>query len=277
MTTDTDTKISAEGIFVSCSHGAIRAWEFHPEDVTSVGIYREHGKTHEVIVTVNKDFDVPEATIGLGELNERLSRELSANIRANVDPGPSPSGVILWPAHLAGSPLWEFYVLGEDGLASYVSPGTPNASRNLCRAVTREMARFAKVRLPEGFPKQLVDRGFAYHGYIGWTKEDAITAAEWFYEKGAATVDAELWLVKGAFVQPYIRTDSGTAVYYHWTTTHPLETWKAFARRSLDETADFIRQFRLPSDAAESGVDARFSLSWVWQEWLEEHDFRFPK
>jgi hypothetical protein len=275
MTTDTDAMISAEGIFVSCSRGATRVWEFHPDDVTSVGIYREDGENHEVIVTVNKDFDIPEGTIGLRELNERLFKDLKAKF--SIDANPIPSGVILWPAHLAGSPLWEFYVLGEDGLASYVSPNTPNASRNLCRAVRREMARSAKLRLPEGFPKSLVDRGFGYHGDISWNKEDAIAAAEWFHENGAATVDAEIWLVQGVFVQPYIETTAGTAVHHFWTTTHPLETWEAFKSRSLNETVDFIRQFRLPTDATGFSKQVRFCLSWVWREWLEENEFRFPR
>src|SRR6266481_3817390 len=131
MITNSDVKINAEGIFVSCSQGTTRLWEFHPDDVTSVGIYREDGRTHELIATLYRDFDVPEATIGFRELNERLSRELKAKLPLDEERDSSPSGVVLWPSHLAGSPLWEFYILGEDGLASYVSPSTPNASRNL--------------------------------------------------------------------------------------------------------------------------------------------------
>ncbi len=262
---------------MSCLQGTTRVWEFHPDDVTSVGVYREDGRMHEVITTLNRDFDVPEATIGLGELNERLSRELRVNIAPDADRGSSLSGIVLWPSHLAGIPLWEFYILGEDGLASYVLPGTPNASRDLSRAVRREMARLAKPRLPEGFPPPLIARGFTYHGYVGWNKDDAIMAAEWLHGKGAAIVDAELWLVKGAVVQPYIQTASGPAVYHYWTTTYASETWAAFKNRSLNETADFIRQFRWPDNAVGSVKEVRFCLSWVWREWLEEGEFRFPE
>jgi hypothetical protein len=139
------------------------------------------------------------------------------------------------------------------------------------------MARLAKPRLPEEFPTPLIDRGFTYHGYIGWNQDDTIIAAEWLHGKGAAIVDAELWLVAGAVVQPHIQTDSGLAVYHYWTTTHPSETWAAFQNRSLNEATDFIRRFRWPENAAESGKEVRFCLSWVWREWLEENEFRFPE
>ncbi len=181
MISDSEVKISAEGIFVSGSQGPIRLWEFHPDDVTSVGIYREDGQVHEVFATLNRHFDVREATGGLKELNERLSRELNATLTIDVRHGSSPSGIVLWPSHLAGSPLWEFYVLGEEGLASYVEPGAPNAIRNLSHAVCREMARLAKHRLPDGFPKPLFDRGFFYHGEVGWHRDDAVMAAEWLH------------------------------------------------------------------------------------------------
>jgi hypothetical protein len=62
MIGDSEVKISAEGIFVSGSQGPSRLWEFHPDDVTSVGVYRGDGQMHEVIATLNRDFDVPEGT-----------------------------------------------------------------------------------------------------------------------------------------------------------------------------------------------------------------------
>ena len=278
MIGDSEVKISAEGIFVSGFQGPTRLWEFHPDDVTSVAIYREEGQMHEVIVTLNRDFDVPESTSGLKELNERLSRELSAKLTVDARYGSSPSGIVLWPAHLAGSPLWEFYALGEDGLANYVAPGTPNAVRNLSHAVGREMARFAKHRLPDGFPEPLLDRGFIYHGEVGWYRDDAVMAVEWLRGKGAAIVDAELWLVKNAVVQPHIQTVAGSVAYRFWTTTQPSETWEAFANRSSRDAMGFIRQFQWPENAAEpSQQEVRFCLSWVWKEWLEEAEFRFPK
>lgn len=273
MIGDSEVKISAEGIFVSGSQGPSRLWEFHPDDVTSVGVYRGDGQMYEVIATLNRDFEVPEAASGLTELNERLSRALTID----VEHGSSPSGMVLWPSHLAGSPLWEFYVLGGDGLASYVAPGTPNAVRNLSRPVCREMARLAKHRLPDGFPKPLFDRGFIYHGEVGWHRDDAVTAAEWLHGKGAAIVDVELWLVKNAIVQPHIQTGTGPVAYHYWTTTQPSETWEAFANRSLNDVAGFIRQFLWPENAAEPfQQEVRFCLAWVWKEWLEENEFRFP-
>ena len=263
---------------MSCHQGPTRIWEFHTDDVTSVGVYREDGLSHQVIATLNQNFDVPEAMSGWRDLNDRLSRELKAGFTFDVEHGSSPLGIVLWPSHLAGGPLWEFWILEDDGLARYVSPGTPNALRNLSRAVCREMARGAKPRLPEGFPKSLIDRGFIYNGYIGWCKDDAVMAAEWLQEKGGAIVDAELWLVKDAAAQPHIRTTAGPLAYHYWTTTRPLETWQGFAGRSLDEALAFIRQFRWPDDAAEPGEgEVRFCLSWVWKEWLEESEFRFPR
>lgn len=277
MKSESEVEISAEGIFVSCSQGQTRVWEFHPNDVISVGAYLINGRLHEVIVTLNRDFDISEATSGLKELNERLSRELKANLTLDGERFSSPRGVVLWPYHLAGSPLWEFYIIGKDGLANYVSADTPHALRNLCRAVCREMARFSKPHLPEGFPQPLIDGGFIYHGAIGWRRDDALTAAEWLRGRGAAIVDAELWLVKNAAVQPHIRTTSGLHAYHHWTTTHASETWESFATRSLSETASFISQFRWPDAATERDErDVRFCLSWVWREWLEEDEFRFP-
>jgi hypothetical protein len=220
----------------------------------------------------------PEATSGLKELHERLSRELNAKLTIDVEHGSTPSGIVVWPSHLAGSDLWESYVLGEDGLASYVAPGTANAVRNLSHAVRREMSRLAKHRLPDGFPKSLVDRGFIYHGEVGWRGDDAVMAAEWLHGKGAAIVDAELWLVTNAVVQPHIQTGTGPVAYRYWTTTRPSETWKAFANRSLNEVVGFIRQFQWPENAAELvQQEVRFCLSWVWKEWLEEDEFRFPK
>jgi hypothetical protein len=105
MSSDSELKISAEGIFVSGSQGPSRLWEFHPDDVVSVGVYCEDGQMHEVIATLNRDFDVPEATSGLTELNERLSRELNATLTIDAEYGSSPSGMVLWPSHLAGNPL----------------------------------------------------------------------------------------------------------------------------------------------------------------------------
>jgi hypothetical protein len=278
MTSDSELKISAEGIFVTGFQGPSRLWEFHPDDVTSVGVYREDGQMHEVIATLNRDFDVPQATSGMKELNERLSRELNARLTIDEEHGSSPSGIVLWPSHLAGGPLWEFFVLGEDGLASYVAPGTPNAVRNLSHPVCREMARLAKHRLPDGFPEPLFDRGFIYHGEVGWYRDDAVMAAEWLHGKGAAIVEVELWLVKNAVVQPHIQTATGPVAYHYWTTTQSSETWEAFANRSLNDVASFIRQFQWPRNAAEAfQEEVRFCLSWVWKEWLEENEFRFPK
>jgi hypothetical protein len=230
-----------------------------------------------VVTTLNKDFDVPEATAGFRELNERLARELKGDFATDAVGALSPSGAVLWPSHLAGGPLWEFCMLGDDGLVSYVPPGTPNALRNLSRAVCREMAQLVKPCLPEGLPTSLTDRGFNYNGYIAWNKDDAIIAAEWLHGKGAAIVGAELWFVVGATVQPHIRTDSGLAAFHYWTTTHPAETWAAFTDRSLNEATDFIRRFRWPDNTAEPSKEVRFCLSWVWKEWLEEGKFRFPK
>jgi hypothetical protein len=269
MISDSEVKISAEGILVSGSQGPSRLWEFHPDDVTSVGIYRGEAQMHEVIAALNRDFDIPVATSGLKELNGRLSRELNATLTIDVEHGSSSSGIVLWPPHLAGSPLWEFCVLAEDGLARYVAPGTPNAVRNLSHAVCREMARLAKHHLPDGFPKPLFDRGFIYHGEIGWYRDDAVMVAEWLHGKGAAIVDAELWLVTNAVVQPHIRTATGTVAYRYWTTTQPSETWEALANRSLSDVAGFIRQFQWPENAAEPvQQEVRFCLSWVWKEWL---------
>jgi hypothetical protein len=277
MTKESEVKISADGIFISCSRGPTPIWEFHPDDVTSVGIYREDGQSHEVVATLNRDFDVLEGTSGLEELNERLSKQLKVDLAVDIEGSSSPSGVVLWPAHLAGSALWEFYILGRDGLASYVSPDTPNAIRNLSRPVCREMARFARPRLPEGFPKALIDRGFTYRGDIGWCQHDAVMAAEWLHDKGAAIVDAELWLVKDAVVHPNIEAAAGPASYHYWTTTQPCETWQEFLDRSFSEAVGFVRQFRRPEDATEAiKQEVRFCFSWVWKEWLEENRFRFP-
>jgi hypothetical protein len=132
--------------------------------------------------------------------------------------------------------------------------------------------------LPEGFPKSLIDRGFAYHGDIGWCKDDAVMAVDWLHGRGAAIVDAELWLVKNAVVQPHIRTASGLFAQHSWTTTRPSETWEAFANRTLNDATDFVRRFQWPEDSREPAErDARFCFSWVWREWLEEDGFRFPE
>jgi hypothetical protein len=139
------------------------------------------------------------------------------------------------------------------------------------------MARFAKPRL-EGFPKNLIERGFIYHGDIGWYKDDAVLAVEWLHGKSAAIVDAEVWLVKNAFVQPHIRTADGLVTCHYSTTTVPDESWQAFANRSLNEATAFILQFQWPDNAVEVGEpEVRFCLSWVWREWIEEDKFRFPK
>lgn len=86
-------------------------WEFHPSDVTSIGAYPENGRMHEVIVSVIRHFDVTEGTSGFKELNERLSRELETEIGVDVEKCTSPSGIVLWPPHLAGNPLWEFFII----------------------------------------------------------------------------------------------------------------------------------------------------------------------
>jgi hypothetical protein len=278
MTSDSEARIGADGIFVSCFEGHTRLWEFHPQDVTSVGAYTENGRMHEVIVAVNRDFDVPEGTRGFKELNERLSRELKTEIRVDAKNGASPLGVVLWPPHLAGNALWEFFILGEGGLASDVSPDTPNALRQLYKALRREMARYAEPHLPSEFPQSLIHRGFAYHGEIGWYRDDAVLAAEWLRGRGAAIVDAELWLVKNSVVQPHVQTESGILTYNYSTTTKPSETWEAFASRTLNELTAFIRQFRWPGSATEPvEQEVRFRLNWVWKEWLEEDGFSFPK
>jgi len=278
MTSNSEVKVSAEGIFVSCSQGQTRLWEFHPDDVTSVGIYSEDGRTHEVIVALNRDFDVPQGTTGFEELNERLSIELRAKITVGINAEPSRSGIVLWPPHLAGSDLWEFYVIGTDGLARYVSPDSPDAVRGLCGPVRREMARNAKPRLPKDFPQPLIDGGFAYHGDTGWCKDDAVHVAEWFSEREAAIIDAEVWLVKNGVVQPYIQTASGVIAYRYSTTTQPFETWERFANRALNETTTFIRKFQWPENAEETAEqETRFCLGWIWKYWLEEDGFRFPK
>jgi hypothetical protein len=278
MTSNSDVRISADGIFVSCFEGQTRLWEFHPDDVTSVGAYSENGQIHEVIVALNRDFDVPKGTKGFKELNERLSRELKAKIRVDAKNGASPLGVVLWPPHLAGNKLWEFFILGKDGLGSDVSPDTPNALRQLYKPLRREMARNAKPHLPSEFPQPLIDRGFAYNGEIGWCSDDAVLVAEWLHGRGAAIVDAELWLVKNSVVQPHVQTESGLLPYNYSTTTRPSETWEAFASRTLSEVTAFIRQFRWPGNATESvGHGVRFQLNWVWKEWLEEDGFNFQE
>jgi hypothetical protein len=277
MTEKPEKKISAEGIFVSCFEGTTRMWEFHPDDVTSVGVYRKDGQMHEVIATLNKDFDISEATSGFEELNTRLRKELNAQLEVDPKCVLSPSGIILWPYHLAGSSLWEFSIIGKDGLASYVLPETPNALRNLSQAVRREMARLGKRQIPADFPKPLTDRAFTYHGDMGWKEDDAVLAAEWLHGRGAAIVDAELWMVRNGLPQPHIRTASGLVACHYWTTTRPSETWETFASRTLNEVTTFIRQLQWPENAIESGErDVRFCLAWVWKEWLEENDFRFP-
>jgi hypothetical protein len=146
MTSDSGARISADGIFITCFQDQTRQWEIHPDDITSIGAYFENGKMHEVIVAVIHDYDVVEGTTGFKELNERLSRELKAEIRVDAKHGASPSGVVLCPPHLAGNPLWEFFILGEDGLGRDVLPNTPNALKELYKPLRREMARSAKLQ-----------------------------------------------------------------------------------------------------------------------------------
>jgi hypothetical protein len=278
MMSDSERSISPDGIFITCFQGQSRLWEVHPDDITSIGAYSENGRMHEVIVAVNHDYEVAEGTIGFKELNERLSRDLKAEIRVDSKHRTSPLGVVLWPPHLAGNALWEFFILGKDGLGTDVSPGTPNALRQLYKPLRREMGRYDKPRLPSEFPQPLIDRGFAYHGEIGWCIDDAVLAAEWFHDRGAAIIEAELWLVKNSVVQPHVQTESGILAYNYSTTTLPSETWEAFAGRSSNEVTAFIRQFRWPGNATEPvEQDVRFSLNWVWKEWLEDDGFRFPK
>jgi hypothetical protein len=267
--------IDAEGILVSCFRGETRIWEFHPDDVTSIGCYRKDSRTNELITTLNKDFEIPDTTKGLKELNERLSRELKTHITIGQQCGSSPFGVVLWPSHLAGSALWEFWTIGKDGLASYVAPETPNALRQLSSAIRREMARFAKP-LPVAFPQTLVERGFIYHGDIGWTKEDAVTAVEWLQGNGAAIVEVEVWFVENGVPQSHGAGNESAC--HHWTITQPGETWEAFASRGSNEARAFIRRFRLPEGTGkDASPDVHFHISWVWREWLEEGDFRFPE
>jgi len=267
MTSDSETSISPDGIFITCFQGQTRLCEVHPDDITSMGVYSENGRIHEVIVAVIHDYDVAEGTSGLKELNERLSRELKTEIRVDATHGTSPAGVVLWPPHLAGNALWEFVILGKDGLGTDVSPDTPNALRQLYKPLRREMARNAKPHLPSEFPQPLIDRGFACHGEIGWHRDDALRAAEWLRGRGAAIVDAELWLVKNSVIQPHVQTESGIFAYSYSTTTLPSKSWEAFASRSLNEVTAFICQFRWPGNATEPAKqEVRFRLNWVWKE-----------
>jgi hypothetical protein len=278
MTSDSETRIIADGIFVSCFQGQTRLWEFHPDDVTSIGVYSESGCIHEVVVGVLRDFDIAEETKGFRELNERLSRELKAEIRVDTKHATSPLGVVLWPPHLAGNPLWEFFLIEAGGFFRGVPPGTSNALRELYRPLRREMRRNAKPHLPAEFPQSLIDRGFAYHGEIGWVKEDALLVAEWLRCREAAIVDAELWVVKNAVVQPHIQTASGIVSYRYSTTPQPSETWEAFANRALNVLNTFLYKFKWPENATESVErEARFRLTWDWKDLIEEDGFRFPK
>jgi hypothetical protein len=278
MTTDPEPRISPDGIFITCFQGQIRLWEVHPDDITSIGAYSENGRMHEVIVAVIHDFDVPEGTPGFKELNERLSRELKAEIRVDTKHGTSPLGVVLWPSHLAGNPLWEFFVIEDGGFFREVSPDTPNALRELYQPLRREMRRNAKPHLPTEFPQPLIDRGFVYHGEIGWLREDALLAAEWLHDGEAAIVDAELWLVKNAVVQPHIQTTSGIVTYRYSTMPQPSETWEVFANRALNLLNAFVGKFQWPENTTESVErEARFCLTWVWKDLIEEDGFRFPK
>jgi hypothetical protein len=278
MTSDLETRISPDGIFVSCFLEEKLLWEFHPDDITSVGIYPENGRMHELIVTLNHDFDLAEGTDGIEKLNKRLSKELNVEIRVDGELGTSPSGIVLWPPHLGGAPLWEFYIVEPDGLWRYVSADAPDALRTLYGPVRREMGRYAKVHLPSDFPQQLVDRGFAYHGEIGWYKDAAILAAEWLRGRGAAIGSAELWLVKNGTVQPHVKTALGVVPYRYSTNSLASETWESFANRTLNDATAFIRRFEWPANATESAEpEIRFCVTWVWKDWLEENGFRFPE
>ena len=187
-------------------------------------------------------------------------------------------GVVLWPPHLAGSPLWEFFIIEDGGFFKEVSPDTPSALRELYQPLRREMARNAKPHLPTEFPQSLIDRGFAYHGEIGWFRDDALLAAEWLRGRGAAIVDAELWLVKNAAVQPHIQTASGIVAYRYSTMPQPSETWEAFADRALNFLSAFVGKFQWPENTTESGErEARFRLTWVWKDLIEEDGFKFSK
>jgi hypothetical protein len=278
ITSDSEERINTDGIFVSCFHGQIRLWEFHPDDVTSIGAYSENGCMHEVIVAVLHDFDVAERTRGFKELNERLSKELKAEIGVDMRHGTSPLGVVLWPPHLAGNPLWEFFIIEDGGFFREVSPDTPNALRELYQPLRREMRQNAKPHIPTEFPQSLIDRGFAYHGEIGWVKDDVLQAAEWLHGRGAAIVDAELWLVKNAVVQLHIQTASGISAYRYSTMPQQSETWEAFANRTLNLLNTFVCKFQWPENATETVQrEVRFRLTWLWKDLIEEDGFRFPK
>jgi hypothetical protein len=278
MTSDPEPSISPDGIFITCFQGQTRLWEVHPDDITSIGAYSENGRMHEVIVAVIHDYDVAEGTSGFKELNERLSRELETEIRVDTKHGTSPVGVVLWPPHLAGNPLWEFFVIEDGGFFREVSPDTPNALRELYQPLRREMARNSKPHLPTGFPKSLIDRGFAYHGEIGWLRDDALLAGAWLRDRGAAVVDAELWLVKNAAIQPHIKTTSGIVTYRYSTMPQPSETWEDFANRALNALNTFVCKFQWPESITESGDrEARFRLTWVWKDSIEEDGFKFPR
>ena len=140
------------------------------------------------------------------------------------------------------------------------------------------MRRNAKPHLPSGFPQSLIDRGFAYRGEIGWVKDDALLAAEWLRNRGAAIVDAELWLVKNAVIQPHIQTASGIASYRYSTTPQPSETWDAFANRALNVLKAFVHEFQWPENTTESAErQERFRLTWDWKDLIEDDGYRFPK
>lgn len=140
------------------------------------------------------------------------------------------------------------------------------------------MARSAKAHPPTEFPQPLIDRGFAYHGQIGWFRDDALLAAEWFRGRGAAIVGAELWLVKNTVVQPHIRTESGVVPYCYSTKTQPSETWEAFANRAFNEATTFIHKFQWPENTTQPVErEVRFCLDWAWKEWIEEEGLEFPE
>lgn len=177
----------------------------------------------------------------------------------------------MWPPQLAGTPLWEFYAIGSDGLATYLTP----THRMLCEVFP---TRFSAKR--HDSPSPVSRKAFPnfYLTEVGWYADDAVIAAEWLRERGAAVVDVELWLIANGAVQPHIHTASGPVAYHHWITTLPSETWEQFANRSLSEAKRFMHELNWPENAVEPIYqEPRFCLSWVWKEWLEEDGFKFPE
>ena len=58
----------------------------------------------------------------------------------------------------------------------------------------------------------------------------------------------------------------------------PSETWEAFANRALNVLGTFLSEFQWPENITESvDNEARFRLTWIWKDLIEEYGFQFPK